>query len=74
MFVAALGGCGVPHAGATHVLVTAVIVAGRGRSPFLVLLALIATAFDALLDAMSSDVGRHLLIAAQHLLPLSCEG
>jgi hypothetical protein len=62
--VAVHGGRDASHTGATHPPVMAVIVTGRGHSPLTALLVPLVATFDALLDAVHSDVGWRLLVAA----------
>jgi hypothetical protein len=61
----------VPRVGAARLLVITVVVAGHGRSPLKVLFASLVAAFDALLGAMSGNIGWCLLVIARCHLPAS---
>jgi hypothetical protein len=65
MFVTVHDDCGAQNVGAAHVLVAAVVTAGHGRSPLKALLAPLIAAFDILVDTVSSDIGRCLLVTAR---------
>jgi hypothetical protein len=72
--VAARGGRDASHARTAHFPVAAVITASRGHSPWSVLSTSLVVTFDALLGAMSSDIGRHLPIIARGRLPAHLYG
>jgi hypothetical protein len=65
----ARGDRGAPHARAACFLATVLIATGCGRSPYMALLALLVTAFDAIWGMVSGIVGRCLLLAAWGHLP-----
>jgi hypothetical protein len=65
----ARGGRDASYVGATHFLVTAITMASCGHGPLRALLALLITAPDALLGAVSCDIRRCLLVAAWDHLP-----
>jgi hypothetical protein len=55
--VIARGGRDAPHAGATHLLVVAIVVPGHGHCPWKAYFAPVVASFDALLGAASGDIG-----------------
>jgi hypothetical protein len=59
------------HAGATHLAIVALIMAGRGCSPLKALFVPLFAAFDALLGALGGDIRQCLLVAARGHLPAS---
>jgi hypothetical protein len=68
---AASGGWDPSHTGAAHLPVVVVVVVGRGHGPLKVLLARLVATFDALLGAVSGDVGRCLPVTTRGGLPAS---
>jgi hypothetical protein len=63
--IAMHGGQDLSHAGAARFPTAVIATAGHGRGPQRALLAPLVCAFDAVLGAVSDDVGWCLLVAAQ---------
>jgi hypothetical protein len=61
----------VSHTRVAHIPVVAIIMAGRGRGPMMVLLAPLVATFDALLGLVSGDIRRCLPVTTRGDLPAS---